>query len=109
MRGRHSVRDLNTELHTLVDGKRAGEETVSQRFTLDQFGDEIWRTIVTADVIDGDDVRVIEGSGSQRLLLEAPQAFRIGRKTRSDDLDRDIPMEAFVARAIHLAHPARAQ
>ena len=43
-----------------------------------------------------------------RLALEAREAIRVGRELGRQDLDRDVAPELRVARAIHLAHAARA-
>ena len=44
-----------------------------------------------------------------RFALEARQAIRVARERIRQDLDRDVAIEPRVARAVHLAHPARAQ
>ncbi len=62
-----------------------------------------------ADVVDGQDVRVIELPGGARLLLEAMQPAAIGREASRDQLDRDVAAEAWIARAVDLAHAAGAE
>ena len=62
-----------------------------------------------ADVVDGQDVRVIQLPGGARLLLEAMHAARIGRERLGDQLDRDVAPEAWIARAVDLAHAAGAE
>ena len=52
---------------------------------------------------------MVEGGGGARLLQEAPPAVRIGDLVVRQDLDRDGAVQPRVARAIHLAHPARAK
>jgi hypothetical protein len=44
-----------------------------------------------------------------RLSLEAHQAIGIGREQLGQDLDGDIAVEVRIARAIDLAHAARAE
>ena len=48
------------------------------------------------------------GDGA-RFLLESRDGRRIGREPRRQNLDRDVAAEPRVARAIDLAHPARAE
>ena len=43
-----------------------------------------------------------------RLALETREAVRIGREEVGQDLQRDVAIEPRIARAIHLAHAARA-
>ena len=61
-----------------------------------------------ADVEQRADVRMIERRDRARLALEAVAKLRVGRERRGEDLDRDGAIEPRVARAIDLAHAARA-
>ena len=51
----------------------------------------------------------LSGARGPRLLLEAAQALGIGREDGGQHLDRDVAPEPRVARAVDLAHPARAE
>jgi hypothetical protein len=51
---------------------------------------------------------MVQDSGGSRFLLEAPEAVGIARERRGQDLDRDLPSEAVVARPIDLPHPSGA-
>ena len=44
-----------------------------------------------------------------RIALEPCHVVRIARQRRGQDLQRDFPLELRVPRAVHLAHPARAE
>ena len=61
------------------------------------------------DGVQGDDVGVIESGHRRGFTLEASEPVRRGRHSCGQHLDRDVPLEAWIARAIHLAHPARAE
>ena len=63
-----------------------------------------------ADVVDGEDVRVVQRTGRARFLFEARPARAVYLRARQD-LDRHLARHrrARVLRAIHLAHPARAE
>ena len=54
-------------------------------------------------------LRMIERGEHPRLALEAGQAFGIAREDSRQDLDGDVATQLRVARAVHLAHAARAQ
>ena len=58
--------------------------------------------------MNGDDVRVIERRGGLRLLHEPAAAILVRDAVGGQYLDRDFAAEPWIARAIHLAHPARA-
>src|ERR1700680_897730 len=82
-------------------------QTLAEVFPLEQFGDNIGHTAFEADVVNGEDVRVVEGGGSPRLLFAAPQMIRIVAGSRPNQLQRDIAAQPFVARAKDFAHPSR--
>jgi hypothetical protein len=64
---------------------------------------------VVADLVDGDDVRVVEGRGRFRLGDEAPHPLVVAHQVRREDLQRHAALEGLVARDVHLAHPAGAE
>ena len=61
------------------------------------------------DLVDGDDVRMVEGGGGTRLLDEAQSSVLVRHPLGGQDLDRDLAAESCVAGAVDLAHPSRAQ
>ena len=61
------------------------------------------------DLVDRDDVRMVQGGGGTCLLHEPPTAALVGHTVGGEHLDRHVPAEARVARAVDLAHPARTQ
>ena len=54
------------------------------------------------------DVGVVQGSNRARLVLEATQTIAVSGECFRKDLDGHVTIEAGVARAIDLAHAARA-
>jgi len=46
-------------------------QNVAQFFTFEQFGDDVRRVLVSADVVDRQDVRMVESRSRARFLLEA--------------------------------------
>ena len=63
---------------------------------------------MAADVVDGADVRIVQRGNRARFLLEALPRFRIGGERAGEHLDGDRAIEPDVARAVDLAHAARA-
>ena len=68
-----------------------------------KFRHEERRAVVRANVVD-QDVRVVEGRHGPGLLLETGEPVQRG----GDHLDRDVPSEPVIPRAIDLAHPTGA-
>ena len=50
---------------------------LAQALPFEQFGDEIRRAVLSADVKDGQNVGVIERSDHSRFLFEAAQSVRV--------------------------------
>jgi hypothetical protein len=45
--------------------------------SLEEFSHEIGRRVLGTDIVDGQDVRVVEGRGRSRLVLESAQTIEI--------------------------------
>src|SRR5439155_6423646 len=85
-----------------------GKQAIPKRLSFEQLRDDERCVRLGADVVDGEDVRMIQPGGSARLLLESMQAIRICRERRWQHLDRDISSQPRIARPIDFAHPAGA-
>ena len=68
---REALGELDGEVDDLVDCQRLSCELFAERLSLQQFADQIRSALVRADVVDGEDVRMIEGTRSARLDLES--------------------------------------
>ena len=64
---------------------------------------------MSADVVDGDDIGMIQRAAGARLLFEAAQPVGILGEGAQQDFDRHLAPEPRVPRAIHLPHASRAQ
>jgi hypothetical protein len=62
-----------------------------------------------ADIVDGEDVRMVERGGGAGFLLEALEAPRIGRESGGQDFDGDVTPQPGIVRAVDLSHPAGAE
>jgi hypothetical protein len=62
-----------------------------------------------ANVVDGDDVRVIQRRCGFRLANNAMQPVAVDGELGWEHLERDAAVEACVLGEIHLAHPALAE
>ena len=91
-------------------GTGSPEATSSRRvFPLDELHRDVRDSVRLADVVDGQDVRMVERRGRARLLLEALTAAGVGGQGLGQHLDRDLAPEPRVPRPIHLAHAAGAE
>ena len=71
-------------------------------------GDEV-HAVGLVNVVDGDDVRVIEGRGSLGLLKESPFPVRVGDLLGGKDLDGYETVQVRVAGLGDHTHPAFAE
>jgi hypothetical protein len=82
---------------------------VGQRRTLDQFHNQGGDGAGVLDAEYRRDVGMMQRGKQPRLALEPAAAIRILCHRLGQDLDRDVPTEPVVARAVNLTHPARVQ
>ena len=61
------------------------------------------------ETVDVRDVRMIQRGQHLRFALESREPVGISRERLGQDLDRDVAIQPRVARAIDLAHAARAK
>ena len=106
VRGGQTFRCLARELDGFRRGQGAALKPRAQRLALQQFADQVRRALVNADVVDGQDVRVVQLSRGARFLLEAVHTSGVAREGLGDQLDRNLAAETAVARAIDLPHAA---
>jgi hypothetical protein len=84
---------------------------VSRRFRFVRRGRPARRVLrraqlVAANLVDGDDVRVVQRRGRLRLGDEAAHALVVAHQVRRQDLQRDAAPKRLVAGDVDLAHPA---
>ncbi len=102
-------RDGARVLERPADRERTAGEARPQRFSLEQLRHDVGRALVGSHVVDREDVRVVQLPGRLGLQLEAPQPVGVGRERRRQDFDRDLALQAGVARPVDLAHSAGAE
>src|SRR5215467_13034211 len=109
MRRSEATRGLDSVINRFAARQRAVQEFLTQRAAFKQLCHQIWHSLMCTHLVDGDDVRMIEGCGGPCLLLKTPQTLRIMRGVSGYDLDGDVAFELRVVRAVHLAHAAGAE
>src|SRR5262249_40942149 len=61
------------------------------------------------DAVNRRDVRMVQRGEHLGLALKPRKAIGVGRQLDRQDLDRDVPLQPCVGRAIHLTHSAGAE
>ena len=100
--------DLLRVLDGLALRNRAVVQTPAQLLAFEQLRDDKRRAVVRADVINGQNVRMIERGCRPRLLLETLHPLRIGREIGRENLERDPAVQPPVFGEVDLAHAAGA-
>ena len=109
VRALERVGDLDPVAQHSFERQRAAREPVGERLAFEVLHDQVVDAVLLADVVERADVRMAERGDRLRLALEAEAELRVAGEVRRQHLDRDGAVEARVARAVDLAHAARAE
>ena len=109
VRGGERLGDLFGDVQHVAHRHLAVFDLFAQRQALDEFGGDEMLLAGMADLIDGDDVRMIERAGDFGLLLEAMHALGVPQKLFRQQLERDLAIQPCVARQVNLSHAACAK
>ena len=107
--GLERVGDLPARSQDLVHRERRAHDALLEGLARDELEDEEADGVELLEAVDRRDVRVVQGREDVRLAREAREAVRVLREGVREDLDRDVALQARVARAPHLAHPSRSE
>src|SRR5581483_10150614 len=108
VRGGHAARDGGGVLDRAARRERAARDALAKRLAFEQLQHDVERIAGRAEVVHGDEVRMIEEAEGARLLLESRDDLRVAGGCGGQELDGDFARELRIARAIDLTHAARA-
>src|SRR6185295_14372531 len=91
-----SARNLLGVINCLTLRNRSVIQLSAQFFALEQFGDNIGAVIVSPEVMNSEDVRMIQCRRCESFLLEAPQPVLVISKRGGQYFDCDFPAQADV-------------
>jgi hypothetical protein len=104
--GDESPGDVDADATDVRLGDGSSLESFPQRFTLEQFDDHERLTVMRADVVYLDDVRVIEQCRDSRFTKKTFDAQLVWHAERCEHLQRDLSIQPCVDRPIDDAHTA---
>ena len=82
---------------------------VLERLAFQQLhGDEV-ASAVLSNLVDGADIRVVQGGGRTRFALKTVKRERIFFRLRRQELERDVAAQVDVLGFIHNTHPSAAE
>src|SRR6478672_4667411 len=109
MCGGESVGYLAGPFERFGERDRPVGHSAPKRLAAQEFGHEVWRAFVEADVKEGEDVRMVERPYKSSLPLESTQRTTVLRETLADDFYGDITVETRVPGTVNGSHPALPQ
>src|SRR5712692_2159849 len=99
------------DLHSIAqhgfDRQALAHDQGVQRLAFDQLHDDVQLTIKLADFMDGADIRMAESGRGAGLVQQIVSGGVRGDGTLAQNLQGNITMEKFIARAVDNTHPDR--
>ena len=106
---RQRAADLKRDVDRLCRGDRTRGQPCTQRLSVDVLrGDEIHVSDM-ADVVNGQDVRMVQRRNRARLLLKSAHPILVGDERTRQNLEGDLPPQAEILGEIDLPHAAGAE
>jgi hypothetical protein len=96
----------HTQIKSFLHFERLAANLMLERLPFEQFHSDEGPAAFLANVMNGADIRMIEGRRRLGLAAETFQGLRIPRKLVGKKLKRDEAIEAHVLGPIHHAHPS---
>src|SRR5258705_7673292 len=86
---RQRLCDLNADVEHLIQPQPRAREMMAERFALDVFSGNEMSGVRLADLVDGENVRVVQGGCSFGFLDKTLQSSLISRDILRQNLQRD--------------------
>ncbi len=106
VRGGEAARDLRRVLRRFAWRQRPAGHSIAKGGPVQQLHGRVCGAAAHAEIMDGEDVRMVKRGEHPRLAFEPRHAVGIGDEQFRQHLDRYEAAELQVARTIHLAHAA---
>jgi len=90
--GREPLRDLDRVIDRLANRQGSRRKTRPQRLAFQKLRDDVGRTFVRPDVVNGGDVGMVQAARGLRLLLEPAQPIGVLRERSGKHLDRHLAL-----------------
>ena len=103
-----SVGQLQPNLEDFFLRQGPGCQPLIQRCAGDQLSHQEIDVLLSVEVMHSGDIRMIQARQSDRFLAEAFAGRVVCQGPRRQDLEGDVALQALIVRAVHHAHPARA-
>ena len=106
MRGFERRRDAGGAPQRVAQRHRPSKQALLQRLAFDELEHQDWRVVSLDNIEEGADVGMVDLRDQARFALETRETVGIVGEGCGKHLDRDVPPQPRIARAIDLAHGA---
>ena len=106
---RQRVTGLDGQIERPPQFERTVLQQVAQRLPTHVLHDDVGASVSLADVVDGGDVRMIDGGREAGFLNEALASIVVLGQGRRNELERGLSMQLLVFNEEDFAHPALAE
>src|SRR5271170_5015863 len=96
--------DLKGVIDSMPSRQCAFRQPRAQSFTVQQFANNVRRSVVETDIIDGDDVGMIESGCGAGFQFEAAETIGIAAGTGTNEFQGNIAAQPLVTGPIDFAH-----
>jgi hypothetical protein len=93
----------------LISSERTFDQPSGERFAFDELHHQMIETVLMPNVVKRADVRMVETRHCSGFTFESLPQFRVCGHMIGQNFNRDDSIQASVASAIDLSHPARAK
>ena len=109
VRGVERVGDLDGQLQKGIIIQGLARDALLERLAFEQFHDDEGLRIVLVNLVNGADVRVVQGGGGASFPLKPLHGLVITRHLIGQELDGHVPAQACVFSFINDTHPTAAE
>ena len=103
------IRNLQPQVDHATRLEPLGSEPILKGLTLESFHDQEGLSLVLRQVVDGADVRMVQGRGSTGLALKPLQRVGPAGEILWEKLQRHFATEVQILGFVHHPHPASTQ
>src|SRR5262249_17480268 len=105
----HRIRQLNTDIEYFSGAKRPAVDALFERLAVEIFHHDKRPSFVLADIVNGADLRMIQGRSSSRLDSKSLERLRIFSIPLRQNLHRHWPAQPDILALVDHAHAASAE
>src|SRR6266852_2956574 len=101
-----SIGDLDSQIEHRLDFQRLATDLAPEGLPLQQFHGDEGSSLGLVNLVDGADVRMIQGRGSLGFALKTAECLRVFGYVIGQELESNKPAEFYVLSLVNHTHPS---